>query len=178
MRKTMKRLICILPIQRVALVILMMLPGAVAPAARAAEVNDNIYNYVQLLRSDMNTFKVGLINSIMNLSADDTKKFWPIYREYESELSQLAMNRAEMIAEFVQSHRDGSFDEAKAKTIAKRWFSSQRARLDLLEKYHGKIEKAITPVQAGQFLQIENQLGLFIDLAIASEMPIVGSTAK
>jgi hypothetical protein len=53
-----------------------------------------------------------------------------------------------------------------------------RARLDLLEKYHAKIEKALTPVQAGQFLQIENQLALFIDITIASEMPMVGSKGK
>jgi hypothetical protein len=50
--------------------------------------------------------------------------------------------------------------------------------LDLLEKYHTKIEKALTSVQAGQFLQIENQLGLFIDVAIASEMPTVGKKAN
>jgi len=62
--------------------------------------------------------------------------------------------------------------------MAKRWFESQRARLDLLEKYHGKIENELTAVQAGQFLQIENQIGLFIDITIASEMPTVGSKGK
>jgi hypothetical protein len=33
-------------------------------------------------------------------------------------------------------------------------------------------------VQAGQFRQIENQLGLFIDLTIASEMPKAGATGE
>ena len=75
-------------------------------------------------------------------------------------------------------HKDGTFDNAKAKDMAKRWFKSQRARLDLLEKYHGKIEKALSSVQAGQFLQIENQIGLFIDVTIASEMPVVGKKGK
>jgi hypothetical protein len=114
----------------------------------------------------------------MKLSAEDAKKFWPIYRTYENELGKLAINRAELITEFVQSHKDGTFDNAKAADTAKRWFKSQRARLDLLEKYHGKIEKALTSVQAGQFLQIENQIGLFIDVAIASEMPTVGVIGK
>ena len=152
--------------------------GMSAPAAPAAAVDDNIYNYLQLLRSDMNSRKVELVNSIMKLSAADAKKFWPIYRNYENEQGKLAIDRAELVAEFVQSHQDGSFDNAKAKDIAKRWFKSQRARLDLLEKYHAKIEKALTSVQAGQFLQIENQIGLFIDVTIASEMPKVGSKAK
>jgi hypothetical protein len=59
--------------------------------------------------------------------------------------------------------------------MAKRWFKGQRARLDLLEKYHGKIEDSLSSVKAGQFLQIENQIGIFIDMTIASEMPLVGS---
>ena len=58
------------------------------------------------------------------------------------------------------------------------WFAAQRARLDLLEKYHGKIEESLSSVQAGQFLQIENQIGIFIDLTIASEMPMVGKQIK
>jgi len=33
-------------------------------------------------------------------------------------------------------------------------------------------------VQAGQFLQIENQLMLFIDITIAGEMPLVGERTK
>jgi hypothetical protein len=165
-------------IRLTALLVLTTVLGVAAPAARGADLNDNLYNYLQLLRSDVNSLKVELVNSIMKLSAEDAKKFWPVYRDYENELGKLAINRAELVTEFVQSHQDGSFDNEKAKDMAKRWFKSQRARLDLLEKYHGKIEKVLTSVQAGQFLQIENQIGLFIDVTIASEMPTVGTKGK
>jgi hypothetical protein len=174
----MKRFISLNPIKLAAVLALTTLLGLATAADRAPLVDDNLYNYLQLLRSDVNSLKVDLVNSIMKLSAADAKKFWPIYRDYENELGKLAVDRAELVAEFVQSHKDGSFGNAKANDIAKRWFKSQRARLDLLEKYHGKIEKALTPVQAGQFLQIENQIGLFIDVTIASEMPTVGATGK
>ena len=171
----MKHYLAMNVIKLASVFVLTALLGLAAPVARGAEVNDNIHNYLQLLRSDMNSLKVELVNSIMKLSAEDAKEFWPIYRDYENELGKLSINRAELITEFVQSHKDGTFDDVKAKDTAKRWFKSQRARLDLLEKYHGKIEKALTSVQAGQFLQIENQMGLFIDVTIASEMPKVGS---
>jgi hypothetical protein len=174
----MKPLLTMNPIKLAAVLVLTAVPAVASPAGQAPAVNDNIYNYLQLMRSDVNSAKVELVNSIMKLNAENAKKFWPIYRDYENELGKLAIDRAELIAEFVQSHKDGSFDNVKAKDMAKRWFKSQRARLDLLEKYHGKIEKALTPVQAGQFLQIENQVGLFIDVAIASEMPRVGAKGK
>jgi hypothetical protein len=47
-----------------------------------------------------------------------------------------------------------------------------------MEKYHRKIEKALSSLQAGQFLQIENQLALFVDITIAGEMPLVGEKSK
>ncbi|MGE3312349.1 MAG: hypothetical protein AB7O66_20480 [Limisphaerales bacterium] len=150
-------------------------PSPRAATTTAAESTDsNLHNYLQVLRSDFNSFKVDLVNSIMKLSDEDAKKFWPIYRAYEKALGDLAVTRAELIRDFVQSHGRGALDDAKAKDIAKRWFSGQRRRLRLLEQYHAKIEKALSPLQAGQFLQIENQIGLFIDVAIASEMPVVG----
>src|SRR5688572_11920712 len=159
---------------KLAALVVTTLLGVAAPPARAAEVNDNIQNYLELFRSDLNSIKVELVNSIMNLSQEDAKKFWSIYLQYENELGELALKKAELVTEFIQSHQDGSFDNTKAKDIAKRWLNGQRAKLDLLEKYHAKIEQALTPVQAGQFLQIENQIGLFIDVTIASEMPTVG----
>jgi len=174
----MKRILTMNPIKLACVLLLTALLSLSTAAERGAVVNDNIYNYLQLMRSDINSLKVELVNSIMKLSAEDAKKFWPMYREYENELGKMAINRAELVGEFVQSHKDGTFDNTKAKDMAKRWFKSQRDRLDLLEKYHGKIEKALTSVQAGQFLQIENQIGLFIDVTIAAEMPTVGSKGK
>ena len=151
---------------------------ALLTPARGAEVDDNIYNYLQVLRSDFNSAKVELINKIMKLSADEAQKFWPIYRQYENELAQMAVGRAELIAEFVKSHQDGTFDNPRADDIASRWFKGQRARLDLMEKYHKKVKKTLTPIRAGQFLQIEHQLGIFIDMTIAAEMPLVGEQKK
>ena len=171
----MKMFLCVKTIKLATLAAMLTLPSA---AALAAAVDDNIYNYLQLLRSDFNSAKVEVVNGIMKLSADEAKKFWPIYREYESELAKQAVNRAELIAQFVQSHRDGTFDNAKAKDMAKRFFKAQRARLNLLEKYHGKIEKTLTSLHAGQFLQIENQINIFIDMTIAAEMPAVGEKTK
>ena len=97
------------PIKLAAALLLTTLLGVAAPAARGADVEDNIYNYLQLLRSDVNARKVELVNSIMKLSAEDAKKFWPIYRDYENDLGKQAIDRAELVGEFVQSHREGTF---------------------------------------------------------------------
>jgi len=152
----MKTLHSMNPIRLLVLLAVTVTSALPSLAAPPAEVDDNIYNYLQLLRSDFNSAKVQIVNRIMKLSADDAKQFWPIYHDYEKELGKQAINRAEFIAEFVQSNKDGTFDNTRAKGMAKRYFKAQRARFDLLEKYHRKIEKALSSVQAAQFLQIEN----------------------
>ncbi len=41
--------------------------------------------------------------------------------------------------------------------------------------YYQRISTAVSPIRAAQFLQVEHQLALFVDLSIASEMPVVGA---
>ena len=138
----------------------------------------NLRTYADLLRSDLRAQKAAVIAQMMQFTEEEDVKFWPIYRQYENELAQMAVGRAELIAEFVKSHQDGTFDNPRADDIASRWFKGQRARLDLMEKYHKKVKKTLTPIRAGQFLQIEHQLGIFIDMTIAAEMPLVGEKSK
>ena len=61
----------------------------------------------------------------------------------------------------------------QAKQIAKDWFKLQESQLGLLKKYHKKFEKAVSPRVATKFVQIENQIGLLIDLQVASERPLI-----
>jgi hypothetical protein len=57
--------------------------------------------------------------------------------------------------------------------MARRWLKGERARLDLLERYFERIEKEMSAFQAAQFLQIEYELNLFLDVTIAREIPLV-----
>jgi hypothetical protein len=55
--------------------------------------------------------------------------------------------------------------------MAAQWLQNSQARLDLWKKYNLKISRAVSPIRAAQFLQVENQVALFVDMSIASEMP-------
>ena len=62
--------------------------------------------------------------------------------------------------------------------MADRWLANAQERLDLWKKYHQQISFAVSPVRAAQFLQVENQMAIFVDLNIATEMPMVGSPVE
>lgn len=137
------------------------------------EAIDDTRAYFEVLRSEFNADKVATINQIMKLNETESPKFWPIYREYEKELAGVGDRKLELIREFFKYHTRGSLTNEKSKDIATRWLENLQERTDLWKKYHKRISDDLSPIRAAQFLQIENQIALFIDLSIASEMPAI-----
>jgi hypothetical protein len=131
--------------------------------------------YFELLRSDVSATKIRTINEVMKLTGPEAEKFWPIYRKYETELTAVAERKLALIREFAPLHLSGKLDDRLAADLAARWLKNTQERLDLWKKYHKQISKAVSPLRAAQFLQVEHQMALFIDLSIAAEMPALGT---
>jgi hypothetical protein len=81
-----------------------------------------------------------------------------------------------LIVEFMRHHKAGTLTDQNSQPMAAQWLQNVQDRLDLWKKYHQQISDAVSPVRAAQFLQIENQMAIFVDLNIASEMPMVGAS--
>ena len=139
---------------------------------------DDLRAVLETLRSDVNGYKVRVINQAMQLTGPEAEKFWPIYRQYEQELGKVADKKIALIREFSDHCAKGTLDSKAANTLAQQWLKNVEARLDLWKKYHKKIAKAVSPARAAQFLQVENQVALFMDLNIAAEMPVLRTVIK
>lgn len=135
------------------------------------DVTDDTRAYLEVLRSQFNADKVATINHIMKFSTAEADKFWPIYREYEKALAVLGDRRLELMRDFLKEFSGPGLSDATSNALAKRWFANLKERTRLWEKYHRKISKRLSPMRAAQFLQLEHQIALLVDLSIASEMP-------
>src|SRR6478735_4704642 len=49
----------------------------------------NVDAYIDLLRKDVRSQKSGVMSEIMQLDPDEAAKFWPIYRDYDAELTKV-----------------------------------------------------------------------------------------
>jgi hypothetical protein len=127
--------------------------------------------YLELLRSDLRTEKVEIVTEALQLSEADAAAFWPIYRQYETELSALGDRRIALIKQFADAW--GAVTDEAASGFADDWFAIQKDRLKLREKYFGRIEKATSSKIAARFTQVENTLGMLLDLQIAAELPLL-----
>ncbi len=135
---------------------------------------DEVRTYIEMLRSDVNTTKIRTFNEVMKMTGPEAEKFWPIYRKYEQELAAVSDRKLDLIRTFARLHSEGKLDDQHAKDLAVRWLENTQDRLNLWKKYHKQLSKAVSPVRAAQFLQVENQMAIFVDLNIAAEMPAVG----
>jgi len=149
---------------------------AQTPAASAD--SDDLRAVLETLRSDFNGFKIRTLNEALHLTAPEADQFWPVYRQYEQELARLADRKIELLREFNLRRSQGTLDQAAASTMAQQWLKNAQARLDLWKKYHKKIAHAVSPARAAEFLQVEHQIALFVDLNIAADMPALGTVIK
>ena len=145
--------------------------SAQTPPATTDPRDANLRAYVELLRSDIRSQKVAILTEIMNFTEAEDAAFWPIYREYDVELSALNDQRIRLIADYAKNF-DAMTDEA-ADRIVKGALDFEGKRTALKAKYYDKVKAALSAKQAARFIQVENQLLQILDLQISASLPIV-----
>jgi hypothetical protein len=127
--------------------------------------------YLELLRSDVRTERVAIITEAMQLSEEEAGVFWPIYRNYEFESSQLGDRRIQLIKDYAEFYENMTDDVAK--DLVQRALKIEEDRTKLRKKFFDQFRRELPATIVARFFQIDNQLNLLIDLQIAAELPLV-----
>lgn len=147
--------------------------------ATAASSSDtqakNIQEYIELLRSNVRREKAQIMGAVMQLSADDATRFWPIYAEYNAELTRINDQRVANIEEYARSY--SQLTDEKADELVQSAMAYQKMRSELLVKYYDRVKQSLGGITAARFLQVESQLLLIIDLQIDSSLPLAGESS-
>jgi hypothetical protein len=150
--------------------------GALAQvlASKSDTQDQNLRADIELLRSDVRANTAEIIRVMMQLDDKDAAVFWPIYRDYESELSKLYDEKVAGIMDYADNYLQ--MTDAKADDLATRALQWEDQRTNLKKKYYERFKKALSPISAARFLQIENQILMLVDLQVASSLPIIESS--
>ena len=146
--------------------------GQVATSSTEDAKEKNLDVYINLLRSDVRQQKAEIMGAVMLLSADDAAKFWPIYSEYDAELTKLNDRRVANIKEYADNYDE--MTDAKADELIQKSLAFQKERSELLAKTYEQVKQSLGAITAARFVQVEHQLILIIDLQIVSRLPVVG----
>ena len=131
----------------------------------------NIKEYVDLLRKDVKSEKVSIITEMMQFSPQEASVFWPIYTQYDAELTKLADERVQLIKDYALNYE--KLTDAKADELITKSADILGRRLDLQKKYYQVFREKLGALKAAKFTQVEHQLLLIIDLQIASMLPVI-----
>jgi hypothetical protein len=130
----------------------------------------NLAEYAELLRSDVRAQKVAIISEVMDFTEAQSAAFWPIYRDYDGEMTKLGDERVALIDEYAQNF--DTLTDQTADALATKAIDLDTRRRAALAKCYDRVKKATSAKTALQFLQVEHQLQLIIDLQISAALPI------
>ena len=132
--------------------------------------------YVELMREDVKTEKVAIVTEALQMTDDQSSAFWPIYREYDLELSKLVDRRLAIIKDFADNYE--MMTDETAKKIADNSFKLREDRLKLQKKYYKNVEKELGAVMAARWVQTERIIENLIDLQLAANLPLIQKGTK
>lgn len=144
---------------------------ALVAAPRLWAQEQQTEQYLELLRTDIKAKRVALLTEALQLTDEQGAAFWPIYRAHQLEADKLGDFRVATIKQYAESYE--SMTPEIAKELANRAFKYQEDRLKLLKSTYGKVEKAVGPIIAARFAQVEYAINSLIDVQLGVELPLI-----
>jgi hypothetical protein len=133
----------------------------------------NVRAYIELIRSDIRAQRVQIITEMMDLDDKDAGIFWPIYREFDLAFSKLGDEKLAIIQDYSKNYL--TMTDEKADQLAQRMLALEESRFELRKSYYEKFKKALSPILAARFTQVEDQIEKILDLQIDSSLPVISS---
>ena len=154
----------------------MLVPGvalvlSLGVVAHAQTPGSNIDSYIEVLRSDVQARKTKILAEALKLDDAEAAKFWPIQREYETDLARVLDRRVALIHEYAEVY--AAIDDEKADDLARRALAIQKDLVELREKYYKRIRKAVGARRAARFVQVESTLDALMDIKVGSALPLI-----
>lgn len=160
---------------RIAGALILVVMSAAAARAQTTTANTDATNlnltaYAELLRADVRAQKVEILVEVLGFDAAEDKAFWPLYRDYDAEMTKLGDERVALIADYAAHYE--KLTDADAERLAAKALDLEARRQAAKAKSFQRIKAALSPRSALRFLQVEHQLQLIIDLQISASLPV------
>ncbi|WP_035349079.1 hypothetical protein [Edaphobacter aggregans] len=145
--------------------------GAQAPPADAVTGRPVTDDDIAVLRQDVQADKTEIITRNMNFTDEESKAFWPVYREYAHEQQKIGDQRVALIKDYAANY--DKIDDTQADSYIQRAVKYEEEMADLRKKYIPKFKKAIGAKQTAKFLQVDNRLNLLVNVQLAALLPLI-----
>jgi len=135
-----------------------------APAAESVKADE------QIILKQVMTDKRAVYAQNLQLTDAESRAFWPIYDEYEIKAKKLNDEFLALVDDYAAKF--GSISDADATAMLKTKMRIEKEREDLKQAYTKKVAKALPPVKALRYAQIETRLDNMLRREVYGLIPL------
>ena len=143
---------------------------ALSPGWAMAQTADQ-WTQLQQLQADLKADRQAVVAANLPLTEGEAKAFWPVYKEYRGGAEKLGERVAGLITAYAANYT--TMNDTKAEAFFNEMLAIDRDRLTLRQQYMPRVRAVLPAAKAARFFQIENKLDAIVNLAVASEIPLV-----
>ena len=146
-----------------------MMIWVVTPVMAQDKPADNM----QILRDKIKADKKLVVAANMDLTESEAKGFWPVYEEYQKDLTSINQRIGKLIESYAADYRANTLTDEKAKTLAEELVAIEHIDGALQQSYVKKLEMVLPPKKVLRYLQIENKIRAAVKYELAGSIPVV-----
>ncbi len=126
---------------------------------------------VEVLRSDLKADRKAFIAENLALTPEESEKFWPIYRDYRTEVDRIADGIVKLVLEYADLYPN--LPEEKASELLKSYTTAETKLVAVRTKYLKKLKAALPAAKVFRFAQLDNRLDLGVRVGLAAAIPVL-----
>ena len=126
---------------------------------------------LEALRTELRATRKQIIAQNLTLTPDESTRFWPVYDQYQADLTQIKNDQYQLIAEYANTY--GSYNDEGAKDFITRWLDLDVRTTALRARYVPIVNGVLPGVKATTFFQMDRRISMMIDQRISSMLPVL-----
>ena len=141
-----------------------------AQFSRAADLPDAVTD-MQALRAAVKSDKRAFVAATLQLTDAEAKRFWPIYDAYQRNLDLTSRRRVVAVEPLL--FRERAMSNLGAKNLVTELMAVDDAELKSRRTLRNRVMRALPPLKAARYLQLEEKVQAVRDYDLATTVPLV-----
>jgi polyhydroxyalkanoate synthesis regulator phasin len=128
---------------------------------------------MQILRDKIKADKKLVVAANMDLTEAEAKGFWPVYEEYQKDLTGINQRIGKLIESYAADYRATALTDEQAQKLIDELVAIEKTEGGLQASYAPKLNKVLPAKKVARYLQIENKIRAALKYELAANIPVV-----
>lgn len=131
---------------------------------------------IDIYKKDVAEQAENLVKENLDLTEEQAKVFWPLYKEYNSKTDAILDEELKVLEEYLMNYYMLENDVAKELVIKS--INLKKKRIDVQIDYLKKMAEVLPATVVGKFYQIDNRINLMINQQRTDRVPLIRDQDK